>query len=76
MSIRALTPRSIDKAALEVRAEGPPSLTSFRLGAKVRWRTITDPYLTDAWNEQTLIQFSGSLKPKVNLALSEFWVGM
>lgn len=64
------------QVALKVRAEGPPAVSIFRLGATVNWRTINDPYLPTTWNNQTLIQVSGSLKPEVILSLSEFWSGM
>lgn len=64
------------QAGLKVRADGPPNISDFKLGSTIRWRTIDDPYLEPLWNEQTLIGFSGSLKPDVTLVLSEFWVGM
>lgn len=64
------------QTTLKVRPEGPPSVDKFRLGATVRWRTVNDPYLPNTWHQQTVIQISGSLKPEVNLVLSEFWSGM
>lgn len=57
---------------MKVRAEGPPPVSSFRLGSMVRWRTIDDPYLPNIWHEQPIIQIAGSLKRDVTLSLAEF----
>lgn len=61
----------IRQSVLTVRAEGPPSVASFQLGSPVSWRTISDPYVPNIWNQSIVIQISGSLKRDVTLTLAE-----
>lgn len=65
---------TIRQCGLKVHADGPPNVGQFRLGSTVRWRTINDPYLPNVWHEQTLIEFSGSLKHEVTLTMTD-WGG-
>lgn len=63
---------SIRQATLEVLADGPPHVGQFRLGSKVRWRSVEDPYVPTIWHEQTIVEFSGSLKNKVSISMTDF----
>lgn len=65
---------TIRQATLTVRADGPPDVGMFRLGSKVRWRTIEDPYVPTIWHEQTIVEMSGSLKSEVTLSMTD-WGG-
>lgn len=65
---------TIRQCGLKVHADGPPHLGVFRLGSQVRWRSVVDPYLPNVWHQQTLIEFSGSLKPEVTLTMTD-WGG-
>lgn len=64
----------IRQTGLKAHADGPPHVGQFRLGSKVRWRTVEDPYLPNIWHEQTLVEFSGSLKHEVTLTMTD-WGG-
>lgn len=65
---------TIRHCGMKVLADGPPDVGMFRLGSTVRWRTVSDPYLPNVWHEQTLIEFSGSLKQEVVLTMTD-WGG-
>lgn len=65
---------TIRQCGMKVLASGPPDVGRFRLGAKVRWRTINDPYLPNVWHEQTLVEYSGSLQRDVALVMTD-WGG-
>lgn len=65
---------TIRQATMEVRADGPPHVGMIRLGSKVRWRSVEDPYVPTQWHEQTIVEFSGSLKQSVNISMTD-WGG-
>lgn len=64
----------IRQASMQVLADGPPNVGQFRLGATVRWRSVSDPYVPTIWHEQKIVEFSGSLQPEVSISMTD-WGG-